>query len=203
MFLYFVRHGESEANLIHEFSNRGWKHGLTQLGISQVQSLADNLGDIRVRRIYSSTLMRGVQTAEILALKFHVEVEVTDALREFDTGVNEGRTDAQSWELWRTVMDEWMRLKRYDSRIPGGESFNDMRQRFFPFIERIRSEYTDPSDCLLLIGHGGLFYCMLPLLLNLVDFAEVESLEFPNTAYVLAESTSAGLVCREWCGKPI
>jgi broad specificity phosphatase PhoE len=32
MRLYFVRHGESKANLLEIFSNRGLKHGLTERG---------------------------------------------------------------------------------------------------------------------------------------------------------------------------
>jgi len=39
----FVRHGESQANLLHEFSNRGWKHGLTDVGIQQAHLLLDQL----------------------------------------------------------------------------------------------------------------------------------------------------------------
>jgi len=32
MRLNFVRHGESQANLLEIFSNRGLKHGLTERG---------------------------------------------------------------------------------------------------------------------------------------------------------------------------
>ena len=41
MKLYFVRHGESEANLLHELSNRGLRHGLTDLGREQAGLLAE------------------------------------------------------------------------------------------------------------------------------------------------------------------
>ena len=43
MRFYFVRHGESEANLLHEFSNRGLKHPLTARGREQVIALAEHL----------------------------------------------------------------------------------------------------------------------------------------------------------------
>ncbi|MBK9055673.1 MAG: histidine phosphatase family protein [Chloroflexi bacterium] len=43
MRFYFVRHGESEANILHEMSNRGWKHGLTEKGREQAAALAYNL----------------------------------------------------------------------------------------------------------------------------------------------------------------
>ena len=200
MFLFFIRHGESEANILHVFSNRGWKHGLTRKGFQQATQLAESLSEYRFKKIYSSPLKRAAQTAKILSEKLNLEYEITDALREFDTGINEGLRDEESWLRWETVMDDWTIRHLYDSRIPGGESFNDMWQRFFPLIENICQEKKASDSNFLLIGHGGLFYCMLPYLLKLTPTQPV-SLEFPNTAYVLAELTSQGLVCREWCGK--
>ena len=44
--LYFVRHGESEANLLHEFSNRGLKHGLTDKGRRQAAALVHKLKEV-------------------------------------------------------------------------------------------------------------------------------------------------------------
>src|SRR5438309_10652152 len=38
--LYFVRHGESEANRLKVFSNRDVAHGLTETGRAQVERLA-------------------------------------------------------------------------------------------------------------------------------------------------------------------
>ena len=35
MRLYFIRHGESEANLLQVFANRGFKYGRTELGREQ------------------------------------------------------------------------------------------------------------------------------------------------------------------------
>jgi broad specificity phosphatase PhoE len=41
--LLFVRHGESEANARHVFSNRGLPHRLTARGRAQVERLAARL----------------------------------------------------------------------------------------------------------------------------------------------------------------
>src|SRR5215510_3422657 len=95
MKIYFARHGESEANLLHEFSNRGVKHGLTQKGRAQAAELAVELAAKPILRIYSSPLLRATQTAGILAEALGLEVEVTDALREYDCGVLEGRADEE------------------------------------------------------------------------------------------------------------
>ena len=40
---YFVRHGESEANILEVISNRGSVHGLTEKGRRQANQLAGGL----------------------------------------------------------------------------------------------------------------------------------------------------------------
>ena len=46
MKLCFVRHGESIANLLREFSNSGIKHPLTERGVEQARTLAQKLSGI-------------------------------------------------------------------------------------------------------------------------------------------------------------
>ena len=122
-----------------------------------------------------------------------------DALREFDCGVLEGKSDAESWALHNEVWLDWRERGRYDSRIEGGESFLDMRARFEPFVQRLLDELTD-DDRVVLVGHGGLYIHMLPVLLTDTEFAREAGLPFPNTGYVVAEPRPGGLACLEWCG---
>jgi probable phosphoglycerate mutase len=198
---YFARHGESEANLVREFSNRGWRHGLTPSGFQQARSLAYELKDVPFARIYTSPLKRAVETAQVLAGELDLEVEVTDALREFDTGINEGRRDPESWSRWENVIADWCQRGLHDSRIEQGESLTDMLERFVPFLNGLRARFQDGPQNLLLIGHGGFYFTVLPQILGNITYTDLEYLEFPNTAYVLAEETPRGLVCLEWCGK--
>lgn len=201
MKLYFVRHGESEANLIREISNRGWKHPLTEKGRQQAQTLAAALEGVGAVKIYTSPLMRAVQTAQVLAERLHLDYEITPALREYDCGVIEGRSDPEAWELHRRVREDWLLRGLYDERIAEGESFNDIRERFLPFIEGLLAGADDGS--LILVGHGGLYVTMLPLILPGVTSEWVNRQPFPNTGWVLAERTPSGsLACLEWCGAP-
>ena len=61
--------GESEANLLHEFSNRGLRHGLTDLGREQAGLLAEALAGVSAVRLFSSPLLRAVQTAELVGAR--------------------------------------------------------------------------------------------------------------------------------------
>jgi len=201
MELYFARHGESEANVLRVISNRGWVHPLTEKGRQQARDLAEKLRVASIARIYTSPLQRAVQTAEILSKILKVEYEITGALREFDCGIAEGRGDAEAWQMWQADWDNWHIHQQWDYHVEGGESFNDLRNRFLPLVNGLLEDPANSSKNYVLIGHGGLFYSMLPLVLT--NLPPNFNGPFPNTGYVLAEVRPEGLACREWCGTKI
>lgn len=198
MRLIFVRHGESEANRLHEFSNSGWKHPLTEKGRLQSEMLAARLEGLGVTRIYSSPIMRAVQTAEIIAKKLSLPVDVVEALREYSVGIWEGSSDPAGWAEYAAVNDAWMLRGEHDRRMQGGESYNEVRARFAGWLGELVYQYADSQEVLLLVGHGGLFRIMLPEVL--VNVSPRFSLEHPfhNTGYVVAEPREDGLTCTLW-----
>jgi len=200
MRLYFVRHGQSEANVQMVISNRDLFHPLTELGRQQTEALARSLTDVPVAAIYASPIVRAAQTAQIVAAAKGLPVEIADALREPDCGIMEGRADEEAWAEHHRVAHDWVIQRQYDSRIDGGESFHDLRARFVPFIEQITAVHGDTDHNLLLITHGSLLYLMLPLVLTNLDAATVGEYPMPNAAVIIAEKRASDLVCLEWCG---
>ncbi len=198
MRLYFVRHGESEANLLHEFSNRGLKHGLTAKGHTQALDLAAKLKRLTVARLYTSPLLRAVQTAEILAQELGLMYTITDALREYDCGILEGKSDAESWQLYDSVLQDWLAHARWDQRIGGGESFLELQARFVPLIEHLVGAHQLSADGIILVGHGGLYRCMLPLVLTNLGVPFGLTHHLSNTEYVVAELQADKLICVAW-----
>ena len=223
MELFFIRHGESEANQLHVFSNRGLGYPLTPNGRRQAHELAASLRDewssrewlggksrffspvsqIQINRIITSPLSRAVQTAEILAQALTgppeatVSIEVSEALREFDCGSLEGHSDPHSWQLFSALVDAWLAGQERQKRFPGGESFIDIQQRFVPFIQSVVKE-ADPQARILLVSHGGLYRCMLPLVLSNIDFKFTCKNYLGNCEMVRAEVRGEHLVCRGW-----
>jgi probable phosphoglycerate mutase len=201
--LYFVRHGESEANLLREFSNSGIKHPLTEKGIAQAQELAQKLRDIPFAAIYSSPVLRAQQTARIVAEQLGMPVEVTEALREWNVGIYEGTTDPKGWELHRQVQEDWFFHDKPESKMPGGENLIEIKARFVPFIEKLVEEHQDTERNILCVAHGGLYIAMLPLILKNIDHAFANDQGVAHTSPTIAEVRTNGLYCTSWCDMPI
>ena len=195
MKLYFVRHGESEANIQHVISNRESSFELTPRGRGQAKALAENLKDIPITAIYSSPVLRARETAEILSQSFHLPSQVTKALREYDCGILEEKSDEASWKLHSEIAEDWILYHNYLRKPEGGESFLDIQNRFLPFIESLK-QVND--EHILLVGHGGLFHLMLPLILMNIDDHFVKSYGLGHTDCVIAELRSDTLVCKQW-----
>jgi 2,3-bisphosphoglycerate-dependent phosphoglycerate mutase len=200
MKLYFVRHGQSEANLLKVISNRGLVHPLTELGRAQAAQLAQALTGLPITKIYSSPLLRAQQTAEIVSAALGLTFELADALREPDCGIAEGRSDEAAWAEHRQAWSAWLDEQRYDYRIEGGESYHDLYARFMPFIDRLLTEHGGTSDQIFLISHGQLLGMMLPAMLANATEVFAEPRSIPNTGLIVVERYSAGWVCVDWCG---
>lgn len=197
--LIFARHGQSTANLEERFSNRGWKHPLTEKGKLQARNLAAQLLPENVRHIYSSPIMRAVQTSEILASVLDAPFTVTEALREYDVGDYEDSTANEGWILKREVEAAWFAGQNYSRSMPNGESFLDIRDRFVPFIDTLIQRNQNNAETYLLVGHGGLYTAMLPEILANIHRSFVLENPLSNTGYVTAEWMPGGtLICKSW-----
>lgn len=198
MKLYFIRHGQSEANTLHVISNRESPFGLTDLGKDQAAALANVLKEIPFTAVYSSPILRARQTADILSKPFGLSHQVTEALREYDCGILEDRSDVISWKLYQKFFEDWTLRHDLESKPEGGESFLDIQNRFVPFIESLTRDHMDTDHHILLVGHGGLFQLMLPLVLTNVDRPFVKAHGIGHTECVIAEHGSDGLICLQW-----
>ena len=200
MRIYFARHGESQANILHEISNRGLRHGLTVAGREQAAALAQRLQHRPIGRIYSSPLLRAIETSVLVANRLGVDYEITDALREYDCGILEGRSGEEAWQEWQELYDAWVVHRRWRQRIEGGESFHDVRARFEPFIEELVKRYAGTEMEMVCISHGGLYRMMLPMALKNVNAELFSRYGFDYTACIVAEWHPRGLFCVEWNG---
>jgi probable phosphoglycerate mutase len=186
MILYLARHGQSEANVQRVFSNGLNKHGLTKIGRTQAEQLAQRVSGYSIKRMFTSPILRAVQTAEILSQRLGIGFQVEPALSEFSVGSWEGRTDEAGWLEHRRLFDKWLLEKDYLTSIGGGENYQNIKDRYVPFIFRLVSgEFS--NDDTLLIGHGGTTLAMLPCLTQDIPPEEFLKFRYPNTAVIKLE----------------
>ncbi|MBN2256701.1 MAG: histidine phosphatase family protein [Anaerolineaceae bacterium] len=199
----FTRHGESISNTKKIMSNRDETDGLTALGIQQAEMLAGRLSTENIVQLYTSPILRARQTSRILAEELDIPVIAADALREPDYGSLEGRSDKESWTAFVELFKDWMQGLNRDVAIGGGECFDDIFERFMPFMQGLISTTAGEKGSLLLVSHGGVLFTMLPLLLENINYAFAGSREMTNTGIVIADENHGRLFCREWCGEPV
>lgn len=199
MKLYFTRHGESQANIERIISNRDLPHPLTDKGRIQAIALAERLVGATIGAIYASPILRAQQTAQIIGERLGLPVQTSDALREFDCGVMEGKGSAEAWAAHEEVIAAWANHD-YAQCIPGGESFADMEQRFVPFVHQLVAQYAGQTSAILLISHGSLLHHMLPLVLQNVDREFVAQHPLRNCACVCTTVNQNSIACTDWDG---
>ena len=85
--IYIIRHGQTELNNRQVLQGRS-DCPLNDAGIAQAQEAAFKLQDIRFSKVYTSPLIRAVQTARIVVPDLEPVIE--DRLIEMDYGPYEG-----------------------------------------------------------------------------------------------------------------
>jgi broad specificity phosphatase PhoE len=125
--ILLIRHGQSEGNAEGRFGG----HSATPLsarGRAQAEAVAGALASEKVTAIYSSDLLRAVETAAPLALSLGLEIKQTADFRERSVGQMEGLTFQEAAE--QHPEDYAALLRRdFDLVLTGGESYRQMLDR--------------------------------------------------------------------------
>lgn len=200
MRLIFARHGQSEANVLRIMSNRDLPHGLTTLGWEQAAALAQRMVEESPTALYCSPILRARQTASVVAERCGLTALPVDALREPDCGELEGLGDPASWQVHDATVARW-RAGEGDARPPGGDSLNDVRARFLPFLDDLVSLYRATPAAIALVAHGSLLGNLLPDVCANVPADAAQRYGMPNAGTFVVEVRPRGLVCVEWAGQ--
>lgn len=100
--LVLVRHGQSEVNTKGIFSSSRDLYPLTEKGREQAQAVAQELKKLNVSKMYSSPVLRAVETASIISTTLGVSFEQDERLAERGFGKLEGTSGTDySWRFSR------------------------------------------------------------------------------------------------------
>ncbi|MGH7906572.1 MAG: histidine phosphatase family protein [Candidatus Binataceae bacterium] len=146
--LIMVRHGESEGNRDRRFTTTP-AVPLTDFGREQAGIAAEEIAiRFEPRRVFTSPYTRARQTAEIIAARLDLPVAVEPNLHERKFGVLAG----ESYDVKEAIL-AFDPVAQWFWRPTGGESYEDVRLRVIPVLERIAREY--PADEIVIVSHGG------------------------------------------------
>jgi broad specificity phosphatase PhoE len=130
---------------------------LNATGINQAQAAASALSGVAVGEVLSSPLVRGVQTAEIIAGQFNIEVARDPRLTDFRVGKWEGMNYdevSKSPEYQRFVADP------LSDGIPGGEDMKQIRERAVAAVEQALED-APHGESVVIVTHAGIVRVLL------------------------------------------
>ena len=143
-----------------------WDVPLSDEGIRQAHRVAHMLQSEPFTQVYSSSLMRAVQTARIIAEPRHLAVEPVADLAEIHFGDLESLTYSEIERQFPEVFRSWMRSPT-EIEFPNGESFARMRARIWRAMESLISRHTD--ETILIVSHAGVIRVLLGRALGMPD----------------------------------
>lgn len=126
MTVILLRHGRSTANTAHTLAGRSEGVDLDDRGLAQARTVVDRIGDLPVRALVTSPLLRCQRTLEPLADRLGLQPVLEDRLAEVDYGDWTGRKLAElvSEPLWQVVQQH-----PSAAVFPGGEGLADVQAR--------------------------------------------------------------------------
>ncbi|MFP5068795.1 histidine phosphatase family protein [Pseudonocardia nantongensis] len=153
--LVLVRHGRTPSNVRHALDTALPGPSLDELGRSQAEEVAGLLSGWPVRAVHASHATRARETAEPVAARLGLRVELLPGVHEVFVGDLDGRVDGPARDEFDAIFASWWDGDP-DRRMPGGESARDLWGRFLPDLARV-SGTPDAADsgAVVVVSHGA------------------------------------------------
>lgn len=156
--IYLARHGETEYNRCNQIQGRGIDASLNDTGLHQAKAIAEHLQGINLHRVYSSSLKRSRETAEVVAKMYDLQVESHKDLDEMNFGILEGRPISEIKTELQTLHENW-RSGDVAYAVSKGESPTTVLKRADSRITEIITRHKNRN--LLFVLHGRLLRILL------------------------------------------
>jgi len=145
-----VRHGQTDWNLAGRYQGQT-DQPLNAAGLEQARQLADHLNGRRFDAIYASSLQRARATAEVIARRLGLALNIDPRLKEVNLGEWEGLTVP---EIKARYADTWEARQTDPEHIPppGGETVVEVGERMVQAADEIAQRW--PDGHVLVVAHG-------------------------------------------------
>ena len=173
--ILLIRHGQTDWNLNGRIM--GYRPiPLNAVGRRQSEALRGVLGPLRLKAIYTSPILRAVETARLMAKGRRVRILKAPEVREIEYGDWVGRTfeevsKERNYRIYHTTPRH--------ACAPGGERMTEVHKRVVGFIEKLRKRHREGR--IAVVSHADVIKVILVHYLNL-DLNELLRIRIDNGA---------------------
>lgn len=152
--LILVRHGQSAGNRDRHFAPEPHSLPLTDLGYRQAHAVAQRIARLyQPELVVSSPFVRAHETARVIAGDLVLPLVLEPQLVEREVGVHRGQPygsldSAPGYSL----------QQHFTWRPQAGESFEDVKARVGPVLERLAAQH--PQRDVIIVSHGGVMLAL-------------------------------------------
>ena len=197
--LVLVRHGQSFGNVDRRLDTRPPGSELTPLGRDQARAFARD-GMSRPGLLLHSVATRAAQTAAEISAEVDVPASEVTGIHEVQVGELENRSDDDAVAEFDAIYKRWHEGER-DVPLPGGETGNQVLDRYLPVVTDLRMRYLDNDEWtgdIVVVSHGAAIRLTAAVLAG-VESSFVLDHHLNNTeAVVLAPVTDGRWSCVQW-----
>jgi broad specificity phosphatase PhoE len=197
--LVLVRHGQSYGNVDRRLDTRPPGAELTPLGREQARAFAREATS-RPGLLLHSVATRAAQTAAEISAEVDVPAHEVTGIHEVQVGDLENRNDDDAVDAFDAVYRQWLDGE-LDVPMPGGESGDQVLDRYLPVLTDLRMRYLDDDDWtsdVVVVSHGAAIR-LTAAVLSGVDSSFALDHHLANTeAVVLTPVTDGRWSCVQW-----
>ena len=155
MRLYLIRHAVTAETGV-TLSGRQSGVPLSSAGLAMAERAAVELGDLPVRALYTSPILRCRQTARPLGARWDVAPTIDRGLIEANYGTWTGRSLKSLYRLkaWQRLMESASRF-----RFPQGETLVEVQRRAVATVEALADRHG--KDTVAAVSHADVIRVIL------------------------------------------
>lgn len=155
MYLYLIRHGETDWNTVRRLQG-GSDIPLNEQGIRLAQMTAEAMKDIPFHRIFTSPLIRAKETARIIKGDRDIPVIEDQRLREISFGVLEGKIyNPQKGIVEAPQLENFFEHPERYQCPEEGESIPHLLERTADFLQELVHTPDYEEETILISCHGA------------------------------------------------
>ena len=173
--LVLIRHGETDWNVTGRYQGQA-DPPLNNRGLEQAHQLARELRPSPPEVLYTSPLLRAVQTAKIITEALDLHLREDSRLMEIHQGDWQTRLRSEIESLYPKLFRRW-ETEPWQVTPPGGEHLSQVQDRVYAAVDDILARHADQQV--------GIITHRIPIALIKVRFQGmdpdiVRTLQLPN-----------------------